>query len=91
MRSKSLCPDCMAKEWNAMPKFAMFNARSEVVNDDKTAHRTFYAFCLAVWRVFNSPSAKIEAPTGGSTVDDEARTAINKIISAMEKFGITEE
>lgn len=33
--------------------------------------------------------AKISDPSGGTTVDTEARTAINSIIDALEAFGLT--
>lgn len=35
-----------------------------------------------------NPQAKIADPTGGVTVDAEARTAINAVIAALEKQGI---
>lgn len=74
-----------------MPRFAMFNARSEVVDDDKTALRTFYVWCQSVWKSLNSPSATISNPTGGSTVDTEARQAISDILTALKSHGIIEE
>ena len=33
--------------------------------------------------------SNIANPTGGATVDSEARTAINSVISALEAFGLT--
>lgn len=74
-----------------MPRFPIFNVRSEIVEDDKTANRTFYSFCLSIWKILNSPSAKISQPAGGSTVDSEARTAINKLIKVMEEHGFIKE
>ena len=73
-----------------MRRFPMFNAQSEITRDDK-ATNTFYSFCLAVWNALHNQSAKINAPTGGNVVDSEARTAINNIITALEKYGITKE
>lgn len=38
-----------------------------------------------------TPSARlsaITAPTGGGTIDAEARTAINTVITALETFGL---
>lgn len=32
--------------------------------------------------------AAITAPTGGATIDTQARTAINDIITALETFGL---
>lgn len=74
-----------------MRRFPIFNVRSEIVNDDKTATSTFYAFCLSLWNAHHTPLAKIDKPTGGEVVDSEARTAINKIITALEEYGITKE
>lgn len=34
--------------------------------------------------------AAVAAPTGGATVDAEARTAINAIITVLEQFGLVE-
>jgi len=35
-----------------------------------------------------APLPKITAPTGGGTIDTEARTAINSLITALEKLGV---
>lgn len=80
----------MVKERSAMRKFPIFNAQSEITEDNK-ATNTFYTFCLAVWKALHNQSPKISAPTGGSTVDTEARQAINRILQALENFGITKE
>lgn len=81
----------MGKDKSAMLKFPIFNARVAIVNDDKTATRTFYSFCQSVWNHLNNTQAKINKPTGGSVVDSEARAAIEQIISSLEKYGITKE
>lgn len=36
----------------------------------------------------NAPLALVTAPTGGATIDTEARTAINDIISRLESLGL---
>lgn len=38
-----------------------------------------------------SRQTAITAPTGGATVDAEARTAINAIITRLEAFGLVTE
>ena len=35
-----------------------------------------------------TPGAAVTAPTGGSTVDAEARTAINAVITRLEALGL---
>lgn len=37
-----------------------------------------------------NPAASITAPTGGGTIDTQARTAINAIITALRDVGIIE-
>ncbi len=39
----------------------------------------------------SAPLGSITAPSGGLTVDSEARTAINALISRMETLGLIEE
>ena len=59
---------------------------SEQVNfDDLTNTDTLKIFQQAI------PQAEIIAPSGGATIDSEARTAINAIITALETVGILEE
>jgi hypothetical protein len=36
----------------------------------------------------NTPLSAINAPSGGTTVDTQARSAINNIITAMENLGL---
>lgn len=38
----------------------------------------------------NAPEATITSPTGGITIDSEARTAINTIITRLETLGLVE-
>lgn len=81
----------MPREMSAMPKFPFFNTLLPIVEKDGTSNRTFYAWCHQVWMALTNTQAKINAPTGGETVDAEARQAISDIIQALEKFGITKE
>lgn len=37
-----------------------------------------------------TPGAAVTAPAGGATVDAEARTAINALISRLEALGLVE-
>lgn len=39
----------------------------------------------------NAPESAITAPTGGSTVDAQARTAVDSIITALETLGLLQE
>jgi len=36
----------------------------------------------------NAPLTAITAPSGGTTIDSQARTAINSIITALENLGL---
>ena len=36
----------------------------------------------------NAPLTKVGAPSGGTTIDSEARTAINSIITRLEDLGL---
>lgn len=74
-----------------MPKFPIFNVNMPIVENDGTANRTFYKFCYDLWKSVTNTQAKITAPTGGETIDTEARQAINDIIQSLEKYGITKE
>jgi len=76
---------------SAMPKISMFNATYPIVENEGIANRPFYTWCYNVWKFLTNQQAKISTPTGGDTVDVEARQAINDIIQALEKFGITKE
>ena len=44
---------------------------------------------LGVAKASVTTQSKINDPSGGATVDTEARTAINAIINALEAFGLT--
>lgn len=81
----------MAREMSVMPKIPMYNVVMPIVEQDGTANRTFYKFCYDLWKSLTNQQAKITAPTGGNTVDAEARQAINDIIQSLEKYGITKE
>ena len=81
----------MAREMSAMPKFPMFNTMLPIVEEDRTSNKVFYTWCRNVWQALTNQQAKITAPTGGDTVDTEARQAINDILQALENFGITKE
>ena len=38
--------------------------------------------------IINAPQDAVTAPTGGTTVDTEARTAINDMITKLQTLGI---
>lgn len=44
---------------------------------------------LGVAKTAVGPSAKINDPSGGATVDSQARTAIAAIIDVLEAFGLS--
>lgn len=81
----------MVKETSVMPKTPIFNVNMPIVEKDGTANRTFYKFCYDLWKTLTNQQAKITAPTGGTTVDAEARQAISDILQTLENFGITKE
>ena len=41
--------------------------------------------------ITNAPLSSIPNPTGGTTTDSEARTAITSVISALETLGLIQE
>jgi hypothetical protein len=42
-------------------------------------------------QLVNAPRAAVTAPSGGATVDTQARTAINSIITRLEELGLVIE
>lgn len=40
--------------------------------------------------LFSAPLSSITAPTGGATIDSNARTAINSIIDRLESLGLVD-
>jgi hypothetical protein len=46
---------------------------------------------LRINEIKNAPRPAITAPSGGTTIDSEARTAINSIITALEELGLVVE
>lgn len=72
-----------------MPRFSIINAREKIVDNEGNPTPAFYSFCRSVWNALNSNAAKINVPTGGETVDTQARQAIKQIISILEQSGLT--
>ena len=71
-----------------MPKFSIINAREPIIEQNGSPTPVFYGFCRSVWNALNG-NTSITAPTGGSTVDTEARQAIQKILDVLNQSGLT--
>lgn len=78
----------MSREMRDMPKFSIINAREPIIEQNGSPTPVFYGFCRSVWNALNGNSS-ISAPTGGSTVDTEARQAIQQILDVLNQSGIT--
>lgn len=71
-----------------MPRFSIINAREPIIEQNGSPTPVFYGFCRSVWNALNG-NISITAPTGGSTVDIEARQAIQQILDVLNQSGIT--
>lgn len=71
-----------------MPKFSIINSREKIVDGEGNPTPTFYSFCRSIWNALNG-SVNITAPTGGSTVDTQARQAIQQILDVLKQSGLT--
>ena len=49
-----------------------------------------HSFYIGGEQVVGSRAAAIDSPTGGATVDSEARLAINAILGALREHGLIE-
>ena len=78
----------MLREMKDMPKFSIINAREPIIEQNGNPTPVFYGFCRSIWNALNG-NTSITAPTGGSTVDTEARQAIQQILEVLNQSGIT--
>lgn len=70
-----------------MPKFPIINAREKIIEEEGSPTPAFYSFCRSIWNALNG-NVSISAPTGGTTVDTEARQAINNILETLKQSGM---